>query len=135
MSEAVLYALSSAVQKLTWVKHFLESSGIDLEEVTIFKDNMSTISLVKNNKKDGRTKHIEIKKFHIAQTIEKDKAIKLKHIKTTEQLADARNKFTVKRNSSYTEELGIVKIPTHVIESSLEGDLQNIEYIMKQVRS
>jgi hypothetical protein len=117
-TEAELYALSSSVQELTWIKNLLKSIGIELDEVKIYEDNMSTISIVENNKKDGRTKHVEVKKLHVHHALKDNPKFKLEYITTANQLADALNKIhSPGKFNRFREDMGIVKVPIHLLES------------------
>jgi hypothetical protein len=96
-TEAELYALSAAVQESLWIKHFMNNLGFDIQKVKVYEDNNGVISIVKNNKKDGRTKHIEIKHNFLRDEIRKGK-LELTYLKTELQLAD-----------SFTKPLGRIK--------------------------
>jgi hypothetical protein len=86
-AEAELYALSSTLQEAIWIKMFLEALNINIAEAKIHEDNTSTIKLVENDKKDGRTKHINVKHKFIGQII-RTRPYKLRYIATDKQIAD-----------------------------------------------
>jgi len=70
-TEAEYVALSAAVSECLWIRGLLSEMGVILKEsTTIFEDNQSTISLVKEPRKHQRLKHIDIKYNFIRESIE-----------------------------------------------------------------
>jgi hypothetical protein len=69
-TEAEYYALTTSMQEYLWTEQFLMSMGFCLELGTIYNDNMGCISIIKNNKKDTHTKHIDIKHHAIWQQLQ-----------------------------------------------------------------
>jgi hypothetical protein len=109
-TEAELYALSTTVQETYWIKHFMESLGIDLSKITVFEDNQGTIALVKNGRKDGRTKHVEIKHWFLTDAY-KEKKIDIKYLSTEMQLADMMTKPLGRvKFQKFRKELGLLKV-------------------------
>jgi hypothetical protein len=86
-----------ALQEAMWIRHFLESLGFRTEPIIAYEDNQSTIALMKNNKKDGRTKHIEVKHWFISDLI-KEETIDMRYLKSALQQAD-----------NFTKPLGKIK--------------------------
>jgi hypothetical protein len=109
-TEAELYALSTTVQETYWIKHFLESLGIELSKITAYEDNQGTIALVKNGRKDGRTKHIEVKHWFLTDAY-KDKKIDIKYLSTEMQLADMMTKPLGRvKFEKFRRELGLLMV-------------------------
>ena len=64
-AEAEYVALSAAAQEAIWLQQLTsELLNDNIQEMTIFEDNQSTICLAKNQHIHGRTKHIDIKSFY-----------------------------------------------------------------------
>lgn len=110
--ESELYSLSATIQESLWIKYFLKKIGIELDKVIINEDNTGTISLAKNKRKDGRTKHVDIKHYFITDKI-KEGLVDLRYLKTEEQLADTMTKPLGRvKFEKFREDMGIVKLPT-----------------------
>ena len=109
-TEAKLYSLSATLQEVLWTKNFLESLGIKLERNLIYEDNRGTIELIKNGKRDGRTKHVEVKHHFIGDHV-KDGNVEIKYLRTEMQLADFMTKALGKTKfEKFRDELGVVMI-------------------------
>jgi hypothetical protein len=107
-TEAELYSLSAAVQETLWIKQFLTMLGINIEKTIIYEDNTGTISLVKNEKVDGRTKHVEIKHRFLQDNLIKGN-IELEYMKSELQLADVFTKALPKvKFEKFRRELGLM---------------------------
>ena len=66
----------------------LKDLGHEQKEPTvIFEDNIAAEKLSKNNIQHGRTKHIDIK-HHFIREVVQSKQIEIKHIASSEMLAD-----------------------------------------------
>ena len=61
--------------------------GFDLDILTIFCDNTSTINISKNHVQHSRTKHIDIRHHFIRELVE-NKVLVLEYIETHKQIAD-----------------------------------------------
>lgn len=109
-TEAELYSLSATLKEILWTKNFLESLGIRLERNLIYEDNQGTIELVKKGKKEGRTKHVDVKHHFIGNHI-KNGNIEIKYLKTEQQLADMMTKALGRiKFEKFREELGVIKV-------------------------
>lgn len=87
-SEAELIGLSDSINQIVWVRNFLISQGYNIEEATVYEDNMSTINMVKNGKSNSeRTRHIAIRFYFVADRVQ-SKEIKIQYMQTSNMLAD-----------------------------------------------
>ncbi|KAL2941800.1 Retrovirus-related Pol polyprotein from transposon TNT 1-94 [Bienertia sinuspersici] len=87
-SEAEYRALSHAAAEVTWVVRLLEEFGLtNLQPVTLFCDNQSSIHIAKNPVHHERTKHIEID-VHFTRDKILEGLLHLAYVPTSEQLAD-----------------------------------------------
>ncbi|CAM8922506.1 unnamed protein product [Rhodiola kirilowii] len=71
--------------QLLWMKQMLSKYGEEHEEMTLYCDNMSAISISKNTVHPSRTKHIDIRHHFIRELVEQ-KAITLKHVKNRQTI-------------------------------------------------
>ena len=86
--EAELYAESSAIQEVLWLRGMLTELGLRVQTGSIVHgDNQSTIAISNNGLKGERTKHIDVKYRFITETVQSGDVV-LKWIPTTEQQAD-----------------------------------------------
>lgn len=90
-AEAEYRAVVSAIDDICWIRRIGSELGfINVEEPTpLFVDNQSAIHMLKNAHEGKITKgkkHIEIPRKFIQEHV--DRTIELKHIKSTDQLAD-----------------------------------------------
>ncbi|CAM8923104.1 unnamed protein product [Rhodiola kirilowii] len=69
------------------MKQMLSEYGVKQEEMSIYCDNMSTISISKNPVQHSRTKHIDIRHHFIRELVEQ-KVVTLTHVTTDKQLVD-----------------------------------------------
>ena len=91
-TEAELIAANSGVREVVAIRRILRFLGLEQKEPTIvYEDNQGCISLMHNDVKNKRTKHIEIKYFWIREKIE-DGVIKLLHCSSEKMLADMMTK-------------------------------------------
>ncbi|CAM8925932.1 unnamed protein product [Rhodiola kirilowii] len=80
-------AAGSSCTQLLWMKQMLSEYGVEQEEMTLYCDNMSAISISKNPVQHSRTKHIDIRHHFIRELVEQ-KVVTLTHVTTDKQLAD-----------------------------------------------
>ncbi|CAM8944411.1 unnamed protein product [Rhodiola kirilowii] len=80
-------AAGSCCTQLLWMKQMLSQYEVEQKEMTLYCDNMSTISISKNPVQHSRTKHIDIRHHFIRELVEQ-KVVTLKHVTTDKQLAD-----------------------------------------------
>ena len=87
-AEAEYVALSAAAQEAIWLQQLTsELLNDNIQEMTIFEDNQSTICLAKNQHIHGRTKHIDIKYHFIRDMVEAGR-IKLTYCASENMIAD-----------------------------------------------
>ncbi|KAM7477329.1 hypothetical protein LguiA_025542 [Lonicera macranthoides] len=60
---------------------------VSTEQMVLFRDNMSAISIAKNPVQHSQTKHIDIKRHFIRDLVERG-IIRIEYIATKQQLAD-----------------------------------------------
>ena len=90
MMEAEYVACSVATQDAVWLRSFLQHLEIvktALELVTIFCDNNAALAVVKDPKYHEKTKHIK-KRNHYIRDIITENDVVLKHISTSNMVAD-----------------------------------------------
>jgi hypothetical protein len=93
-----------------WTYSFLQAIGMEVRKIELYEDNKSTIALVKKDRKDGQTKHIDVQHKFIGEVI-KNKPYDLKWIATDEQIADIFTKPLGKiKFLKFRELLGLKKI-------------------------
>ncbi|CAM8944328.1 unnamed protein product [Rhodiola kirilowii] len=85
--EAEYIAAGSCCTQVLWMKQMLSEYGVEQEEITLYCDNMSAISISKNSMHHSRPKYIDIRHHFMRELVEK-KVITLKHVTTDKQLAD-----------------------------------------------
>ena len=88
--EAEYVACSAAVQEVVWLRRFFQHLGVvtnTLGPVTIHCDSMAALAYAKDPKYHGRTKHIDLR-YHYIRDMIAQKEVILKHIPTTQMVAD-----------------------------------------------
>lgn len=86
--EAELYAESSAIQEVLWLRDLLNELGVCSDNASVvYGDNQSAIAVSKNGVKGERTKHVAVKYHHVTDTIERG-LVRLVWVPTTQQQAD-----------------------------------------------
>ena len=86
--EAELVGLSDSTGYIIWVRNFLMEQGYEVAPATVYQDNTSAISLIKNGKSQAdRTRHIAIRYFFVADRVA-SKEIKVEYLRTGEMIAD-----------------------------------------------
>ena len=87
-TEAELVGLSDATGQIVWTRNFLIAQGYDVLPSTIYQDNMSTISIIKNGRSTSdRTKHIAVRFYFVTDRI-KNGEIKVEYLNTGQMIAD-----------------------------------------------
>lgn len=91
-TEAEYMALFEAVREALWLKSLAQSINIKVTKpIIIYEDNNGCISIASNPTSHKRSKHIDIKYHFSREQVEKN-VIKLEHVSTGNQLADALTK-------------------------------------------
>jgi hypothetical protein len=123
-TEAEYYALTTSTQEYLWTEQFLLSMGFILELGTIYNDNMGCISIIKNNKKDRRTKHIDIKHHAIREKLQESN-FTLEYKSTQDMIADILTKpLGYTKLVKFREQLGVKNLSVREgvdLQSNLEG--------------
>ncbi|CAM9000245.1 unnamed protein product [Rhodiola kirilowii] len=70
--EAEYIAAAACCAQILWLKNQLSDFNLHFDQVLIFCDNTSAISIVKNPVQHGKTKHIEIKHHFLRDCVEKE---------------------------------------------------------------
>ena len=87
-TEAELVGLSDSANQVLWARLFLIDQGYQDRSAIIFKDNKSTIQLIKNGRSNSeRTRHINIRYFFLHDQV-REKEIAIVYKTTTDMLAD-----------------------------------------------
>ena len=68
-TEAELYALAEACRELHWIRSFLAELDISIVCDTIFQDNTTTISMLKQDGMSERSKHIDVKSNFVKRLV------------------------------------------------------------------
>jgi hypothetical protein len=112
LSSSLVTWLSAAAQA-TWLRSLLEEmTDVSVPRSTINMDNMAAIALAKNPILHDHSKHIGVK-FHYTRECVEQGDIELKHIGTTEELADTLTKaLKAKRFHELQEKIGVVRVST-----------------------
>lgn len=87
-TEAEYMALFEGVKEALWLKSLFQSLNIELsEQIVIYEDNNSCISIANNPTSHKRSKHIDVK-YHFSREQVENNFITLDYISTDDQLAD-----------------------------------------------
>lgn len=83
--EAEYRALSDGAKEVMWIRTLMEELGQNMKDATtIYRDNQSSIKLVKNRVLHARTKHIELQHHYICGRVDEGE-ITVVYIHTYEQ--------------------------------------------------
>nr|KAJ0204837.1 hypothetical protein LSAT_V11C500258600 [Lactuca sativa] len=108
--EAEYVAAGRCCAQLLWIQNKLLDYGIKFSKTPIYFDNTSAIQITQNPVQHSKTKHIEIRHHFIRDNVEKGKVV-LKHVKTSEQLADIFTKALDSQTTAYIiGELGMITL-------------------------
>ena len=109
-AEAEYIAASTASREAVWLRKLLaDIFDSELELTVIHCDNQSYIKLFENPAYRDRSKHIEIK-YHFIRDVVQRGAVKLKYIRTDEQVADILTKPLSRLKFVYfRDKLGVVE--------------------------
>lgn len=108
-TEAELMSIVGALQEMLWLRRLKAELTPGCTEITtLYCDNKSAISIVRNNNFSPRTKHVDIKLKFTREKLE-DGSIKLEYIPTSEMSADALTKgVPASKNQIINEKLGLL---------------------------
>jgi hypothetical protein len=97
--EAEYMALSDSVSETIWLRRILSELKPDMHRndipTTVYCDNQSAIRFAKHPVQHQRSKHIDVR-YHFARQYQKDGAVEVKYLPTTEMVADPLTKATNK---------------------------------------
>ena len=91
-TEAEYYSLSECAKHTLWYRNFLNELNIKSNNITIYVDNKATIYNSENQSINPKSKHIDIRYHHVRDLVNKQ-LIKLKYIKSKDNLADGFTKY------------------------------------------
>ena len=87
-TEGELVGVSDYSGEIIEKRNFLIAQGYEMEEATLFQDNMSTIAMIKNGRPTSdRTRHVNIRFFYIKDRVDAGE-ITVKHMPTANMIAD-----------------------------------------------
>lgn len=110
-TEAEFVAASEATKEAVWLKQLLAELGMDHQPTRLYCDNQSAIALVKNPAFHQRTKHIDVRLFHIRE-VQESGTVNIEYICSEQQLADIFTKpLAIPRFEKLRNDLNIVQIP------------------------
>ena len=91
-AETELIGMSEEASQSLWMRHWLIENGYKVNTITIYQDNMSTITMIEKGKPCSRnTKHINMRYFFIKDYINKE-IISVKYLHTDSMIADVLTK-------------------------------------------
>ncbi|XP_042446409.1 secreted RxLR effector protein 161-like [Zingiber officinale] len=86
--EVAYVAATSCICHAVWLRSLLKELNLSQEDLTeIYVDNISAIALTKNPVFHERSKHIDIR-YHCIQDCISKEEVKLKYVKSQDQVAD-----------------------------------------------
>ena len=88
-TEAEIIGVSNILTQVLWTRYFLKAQGYGVQDLTVYHDNLSTMTLATNGRalSSKRTQHINIRFFFVADRIW-SKEINTQHEPTETILAD-----------------------------------------------
>ena len=87
-TESELIGLSDSASQVIWTRNFLLSQGYSVKASTVYQDNTSCMSLVKNGKSNSeRTRHIATRFYFVKDRVD-SKEISLEYLQTHDMIAD-----------------------------------------------
>ena len=96
-SEAEFYACAEAVKEIPFVAQILLFMGIPMKlPVDVWVDNVGAIFMSENMTSSSRTRHMDTRWWYVNQLQEQDKLIKIRFVKTLENVSDVGTKNVTK---------------------------------------
>ncbi|CAM8933888.1 unnamed protein product [Rhodiola kirilowii] len=86
-AEAEYVAAAACCAQILWLRNQLSDFNLHFDQVPIFCDNNSAISIAKNPVLHGKTKHIEIKHHFLRDCVEKE-LVTINFCRSEDQVAD-----------------------------------------------
>ncbi|KAF0704318.1 hypothetical protein AaE_015000 [Aphanomyces astaci] len=94
--EAEYIALVEMAKEVVWLRGLLQEMGVDQQVPTItWCDNKSAIATAEGSGVSERSKHMDVRLHYVRQLI-RGKAIDVRHVRTTDQLADILTKVSTR---------------------------------------
>lgn len=118
-TEAEYQATTMAAQESMWLIRLLKDLHQPTNEaISLYCNNQSAIRLAENPVFHARTNHVEVHYHFIREKVLQEE-IKLKHVDTTEQVADLFTKgLSGNKFESFSHQLGMMKR----IDAGVEGE-------------
>ncbi|CAM8949587.1 unnamed protein product [Rhodiola kirilowii] len=86
-AEAEYIAAAACCAQILWLRNLLSDFNLHFDQVPIFCDNTSAISIAKNPVQHGKSKHIEIKHHFLRDCVEKE-LVSINFCRSEDQVAD-----------------------------------------------
>ena len=86
-AEAEYIAAGSCCSQILWMRNQLRDYELDLNQIPIYCDNTSAITISNNPVQHSRTKHIDIRYHFIRENI-MNGTVELHFVPTTDQIVD-----------------------------------------------
>ncbi|CAM8994349.1 unnamed protein product [Rhodiola kirilowii] len=86
-AEAEYIAAAACCAQVLWLRNQLSDFNLHFDQVPIFCDNTSAISIAKNHVQHGKSKHIEIKHHFLRDCVEKE-LVTINFCRSEDQVAD-----------------------------------------------
>ena len=87
-TESELVGVSEGSNNIFWLRNFLIEQGNRMDPATVFQDNQSTLSLLRNGRSTNKaTRHINIRYFYLKNKVEAGELV-LEYKPTEDMLAD-----------------------------------------------
>ena len=109
-TEAEYIAAATAAVEGIWLQRLIQELGIyETKPFTLYNDNQSCISLAKNRKQSGKTKHIDVK-YHFIRDIIEEGQLHFQYTSTKDMWADYLTKPVPKlKHEQCSQALGLHK--------------------------
>ena len=92
-TEAELVALSDMTREVEQMNEYLEEQGVNLELPVVYQDNMSTITLVSDERSGNvRTRHLSARRSIVNESIKARCTLLVKYLPTAKMIADVLTK-------------------------------------------
>ena len=96
-SEAEFYACAKAVKEIPFIAQILLFMEIPMKlPVDVWVDNVGAIFMSENRTSSSRTRHMDTRWWHVNQLQEEDKLIKVRFVRTSENVSDVGTKNVTK---------------------------------------
>ena len=103
-SEAEFYACAEAVREIPFIAQLLLFLGVPVRTpVDVWIDNVGAIFMSENRTSSSRTRHMDTRWWYVTQLQEEDKLIKIKFVRTKENISDLGTKNVNAETYQYHE--------------------------------